>query len=95
MTMRLAIAAALALASCRAFAFDSEAWNAKCADDSEIVRLQAEYDKCLASTNSAADDIELPIEQYDDGRIKSRLKAKKAQIFLGSGVVWGEGIVVE
>lgn len=95
MTMRTAIAAALALASCSAFAFDSEAWNAKCADETEVTRLKAEFEKCLATTNSAADDIELPIEQYDDGRIKSRLKAKKAQIFLGSGIVWGEGITVE
>ena len=75
--------------------FDSAAWNAKCADDTEIARLKAEYDKCLAVTNSAANDIELPIEQYPDGRIKSRLRARKAQMFLDTGLVWGEGITVE
>ena len=75
--------------------FDSEAWNAKCADVKEINRLKGEYEKCLALTNSAADDIELPIEQYESGKIKSRLRAAKAQMFLDTGLVWGEGITVE
>ena len=52
--------------------FDSEAWNAKCADVKEINRLKGEYEKCLALTNSAADDIELPIEQYESGNGKLR-----------------------
>ena len=56
--------------------FDSAAWNAKCADDTEIARLKAEYDKCLAVTNSAANDIELPIEQYDEkGEVSGTLSA--------------------
>ena len=85
-----------ALASLCALAkFDSEAWNAKCADETEVDRLKAEYAKCLATTNSAATDIELPIEQYPDGKIKSRLKAAKAQLFLSTGIVWGEGITVD
>ncbi len=96
MLNRVYIAAFFALASLFAHAkFDSEAWNAKCADEREINRLKAEYEKCLAATNSAADNIELPIEQYESGKIKSTLKAAKAQMFLSSGIVWGEGITVE
>jgi len=93
---RFAIVAMLVGASLCAFAkFDSEAWNAKCADHTEIDRLKAEYAKCLAVSNSAATNIELPIEQYPDGKIKSTLKAVKAQMFLDTGIVWGEGITVE
>ena len=96
MLKRVAIAVAILVASLFAHAkFDSEAWNAKCADETEINRLKAEYDKCLAVTNSAADNIELPIEQYESGNIKSRLRAEKAQMFLTSGLVWGQGITVE
>ena len=96
MLNRVYIAAFFALASLFAHAkFDSEAWNAKCADEREINRLKSEYEKCLAATNSAADNIELPIEQYESGKIKSSLKAAKALMFLSSGIVWGEGITVE
>ena len=93
---RISIAASLALASLCALAkFDSAAWNAMCADDTEVNRLKAEYARCMAVTNTAATQIELPIEQYPDGKVKSRLKAEKAKLFLDTGIVWGEGITVE
>ena len=95
MIKRLSILTAFLFASLSLFAkFDSAAWNAKCADETEVNRLKAEYAKCLAQTNSAADNIELPIEQYPNGKIKSGIKAERAQIFVDTGIVWGEGITV-
>ena len=75
--------------------FDSEAWLAQYADDTEVERLKAAYAKCAEAATTPAENIVLPIEQYPDGRIKSQLTAARAQFFLDTGFVWGADIVVE
>ena len=36
-----------------------------------------------------------PLETYPNGVVKSRLRAKKAFMFVDTGFIWGEGIRVE
>ena len=90
------IAAILALVSCcTAIAFSSEKWLEERNDDSDMLRLRAAYADCKAKALQPAMDVAFPLESYPDGTVKSRLKAKKAQLFLDSGFIWGEGIRVE
>ena len=90
------LAAILALLPCCvAVAFSSAKWLEERNDDSDMVRLRAAYADCVAKLAQPAEDVAFPLESYPDGTVKSRLKAKKAQMFLDSGFIWGEGIRVE
>lgn len=75
--------------------FDSTAWMAKRNDDSDVRRLQAAYSNCLAQVKTPAENVLVPLEHFEDGRVKSQLWAAKAQFFLDTGFVWASGIRVE
>ena len=95
MTKLLAsISAATALCAA-AFAFSSERWLAERNDDSDMVRLRAAFADCSAKVSQPAQDVVFPLESRPDGTVKSRLKAQRAQMFLDTGFIWGEGIRVE
>ena len=86
----------IAIAACSvAFAFSSAKWLAERNDDSDMLRLRAAYADCVAKLAQPAEDVVFPLESYPDGTVKSRLKAKKAQLFMDTGFIWGEGIRVE
>ena len=76
-------------------AFDSEAWLLK---RGEVFRaassLKARYAECAAKVSEPAENVMIPVESHPDGSVKSSVFAKKAQLFLESGLVWGEGVVV-
>lgn len=75
--------------------FDSTAWMAKRNDDSDALRLRAAYSNCLAQVKTPAENVLVPLEHFEDGRVKSQLWAAKAQFFLDTGFVWASGIRVE
>ncbi len=78
-----------------AFAFDSDAWMQKRTDlTNEIVRLRAEYAKCVVDVLEPAEDVVLPIETFPDGSVRLSVRAQKAQYFLNRGLVWAEGVDV-
>ncbi len=87
-----AAAAALAL---RLMAFDSGKWLAERGDDSDMMRLRTAYEDCRKKIDTPAVDVVFPLETFPDGTAKSRLKAKKAFLFVDTGFIWGEGIRVE
>ena len=78
-----------------AFAFDSGKWLAERGDDSDMLRLRAEYAKCVKNIDVPAENVMLPLEYYPNGAVKSRLRAKKAFMFVDTGFIWGESIKVE
>ena len=78
-----------------AFAFDSEEWLGKREVlGREAERLQAAYTSCVARVVEPALDVTLPIERNDDGSMRLSVTAKKAQVFLDMGMVWGSEVVV-
>ena len=87
------ISSALALTGL--LAFDSGKWLAERGDDSDMLRLQSEYAKCVKNIEVPAENVALPLEYYTNGVGKSRLKARKAFMFMDTGFIWGENIRVE
>ena len=85
----------LALAMLPALAFDSEKWLKDRGDDSDMLRLRQAFEDCSKKIESPAENVAFPLETYANGTVKSRLKAKKAYMFVDSGFIWGEGICVE
>ena len=77
------------------FAFDSGKWLAERGDDSDMLRLRAAYEDCIKKIEAPAENVTFPLETYPDGTVKSRLRAKKAFMFVDTGFIWGEAIRVE
>ena len=76
-------------------AFDSEKWLTERGDDSDMLRLRAAYEQCVKKIEAPAENVAFPLESYPDGTVKSRLRAKKAYMFMDTGFIWGESIRVE
>ena len=85
----------LACATASAWAFDSGKWLAERGDDSDMLRLRAAYEDCIKKIEVPAENVAFPLETYPNGVVKSRLRAKKAFMFVDTGFIWGEGIRVE
>ena len=86
---------AAAFMAATAFAFDSGKWLAERGDDSDMLRLRAEYEKCVKKIEAPAENVSFPLEMHSDGTVKSRLRAGRAYMFLDTGFIWGENIRVE
>lgn len=75
--------------------FSGRAWLEKrAALWDEAMRLREAYENCVASLKAPAENVTVPIENYPDGTVKASISAKRAQFFLDTGFVWGEGVVV-
>ena len=86
---------ALLFVAATASAFDSEAWLARRARMArEALELRAAYSNCVARLTAPAEDLTVPIEHFPDGSVKVTISAKRAQFFLDTGHVWGEGVIV-
>ena len=93
--MRKTLIALLAFAPAAAFAFRSDEWLAKREILSrEAERLQAAYTSCVARLDEPAADVTIPFERHVDGSVKASVTAKKAQVFLDTGMIWGSEVVV-
>ena len=93
--MRKTLIALLAFAPAAAFAFRSDEWLAKREILSrEAERLQAAYTSCVARLDEPAADVTIPFERHADGSVKASVTAKKAQVFLDTGMIWGSEVVV-
>ena len=85
----------IALAALPVCAFSSAQWLAERNDDGDMLRLRKAYEQCVAQLESPAENVVFPLETLPDGTVKSRLRARRAQLFIDSGLIWGEGIRVE
>lgn len=93
--MKKLLSIAACVATLAAAAFSSREWLAMRNDDSDAARLRAAYADCLKKLDSPAQDVNIPLESFPDGTIKSRISAARAQLFLDTDLVWGEKIHVE
>lgn len=60
----------------------------------EAERLRGIYAKCVDALRTPAEDVTVPVENYDDGSVKTSIYARKAQFFVDDALVWGDGVVV-
>lgn len=75
--------------------FSVEKWferRRECMDEAQ--RLRGIYAKCVESLRTPAEDVTVPVENYEDGSVKTSVYAEKAQFFVEDALVWGEGVVV-
>lgn len=78
-----------------AWAFDSEAWEARKATvDAEAERLKAAYAHYVLKVDAPSFDLQVPIEQYANGSVKTLIQARRAQFFMPDNVIWGKGITL-
>ena len=90
-----ALAIVFALCAGRLLAFDSAEWHEKRQLlDRECERLQLAYSNCLKRVTAPAENVTVPVESFPDGSVKASVRAAKAQIFLDSPYVWGQGVVL-
>lgn len=86
--------AALLAASC-AQAFDSRAWLEARNDDSCVKRLQTALLECRNKGDALpAEYVTLPIERFDNGRVRTRIYAEKAWVFPKEDFILAEGVHV-
>ena len=77
------------------FAFDSADWLGKREVFArEAERLRAAWSNCMGRVSAPAENVTIPVEAFDDGSVKTRVNAAKAQYFLKEGLVWAEGVEV-
>lgn len=85
----------LAIAGLNAMAFDSTAWfEKKRLHEQEIGRLKAAYDECRKKVLEPAENVTVPVEVFEDGSVRTLIKADKAHFFLATGMIWGKGVKV-
>lgn len=89
-----AIVLAIATGLC-AQAFDLAAWNERRGMHvHEAERLRTAYSNCLQRLDHPAEDVLVPIETHTNGAVRLTVRAKRAQFFLDTGLVWAENVVV-
>lgn len=90
-----AIALSLFALHSAAWAFDSEDWEArKSAVDAEAARLKAAYAHYVMKVDAPSFDLQIPLEQYANGSVKTLIHAQRAQFFMPDNVIWGKGITL-
>ena len=67
-----------------ATAFSSAKWLEERGDDSDVMKLEA-----------PAENVQIPLETFPNGQVKSRVTARRAHVFQDTGFVWGEKVRVE
>ena len=89
------VAIVLAAIGLSAHAFDLAAWNAqRDLHMHEAERLRAAYSNCLQRLEHPAEDVTVPIETHTNGSVRLVVRARRAQFFLDTGLVWAENVVV-
>ncbi len=85
----------IAMAALGAHAFDLSAWRAqRDLHVREAERLREAYSNCLQRLDHPAEDVSVPVETHPDGSVRLIVQAKRAQLFLDTGLVWAENVVV-
>lgn len=75
--------------------FSVERWFSRRAErTAEAKRLRIIYGKCVEALRTPAEGVTVPVENYEDGSVKTSVFAEKAQFFVDDALVWGEGVVV-
>lgn len=89
------LAIVLAMAGLGAQAFDLNAWRTqRDLHLREAERLRVAYSNCLQRLDHPAEDVTVPVETHENGAIRLVVRARRAQFFLDTGLVWAENVVV-
>ena len=75
-----------------ATAFSSAKWLEERGDDSDVMRLRAAYAECVKKLEAPAENVQIPLETFPNGQVKSRVTARRAHVFQDTGFVWGEKV---
>lgn len=76
-------------------AFDLAVWRAqRDLHVREAERLRTAYSNCLQHIEHPAEDVMVPVETHTNGAVRLVVQARRAQIFLDTGLVWAENVVV-
>ena len=78
-----------------ATAFSSATWLEERGDDSDAMRLRAAYAERVKKLEAPAENVQIPLETFPNGQVKSRVTARRAHVFQDTGFVWGEKVRVE
>lgn len=93
--MRRVLTVVVLLLAAGASAFDSTSWLEKRqALRDEAIRLKAAFAACQAQANSPASDVVVPVETFEDGTVKTIVRARQAQYFHAKNLVWAKGVTV-
>lgn len=85
----------LTIAGLNAMAFDSTAWfEKKRLHAQEVDRLKTAYDACRKNVLEPAENVTVPVEVFEDGSVRTLIKADMAHFFLATGMIWGKGVKV-
>ena len=63
-------------------------------DDAAWRPLAERWSTAKAAMTTPVENLALPLDYHADGRIRARLRAKKAQVFT-NGLIFAEGVTVE
>lgn len=63
-------------------------------DDAVWRPLAERWSTAKAAMTTPVENLALPLDYYEDGRIRARLRAEKAQVFT-NGLIFAEGVTVE
>lgn len=75
--------------------FSAESWFVRRQERmAEAGRLRVIYNKCVEALRTPAENVTVPVENFEDGSVKTSIFAEKAQFFVDDALVWGEGVVV-
>ena len=89
------LSVATASAAAQSVAFNGEDWFGRREIlTREAERLSAAFTNCVAKLRDPAIDVAIPVETFDDGSVKTSIKAARAQYFVETGLVWAEGVEV-
>ena len=78
-----------------ASAFDSDAWLAKRSEmTAEATRLRAAYSNAVAGVVTPSEDLVIPLETDSSGKIRTKIAAGKAQLFLDRPLIWAENVAL-
>ena len=75
--------------------FSTQRWLARRSERmADAMRLRNVYLQCVAALRTPAENVTVPVENFDDGSVKTSVFAQKAQFFVEDALVWGEEVVV-
>lgn len=95
LTAALLLLAVLSVPLC-ASAFDSEKWHGKRQMlTHEAERLRKAYRWAEKKATSPAEGVVIPLEVHPDGSVKLVVSAEKAQMFVGSDLIWAENLEIK
>ena len=93
--MRRLLTVLFLLLAVESSAFNSTRWLEKRqALRDEAARLKVAFAACKAHAKAPASDVVVPVETFENGTVKTVVKARQAQYFHAKNLVWAKDVTV-